>query len=55
MARFDTDGKRIGSEITQSHRAWGESCGWHGIQREGYGSGVKAETDGMVHDMMEHA
>ena len=51
---FDKEGKRMGSEITESHRAWCESCGWHGREFRGYGSRREAETSGRVHDINQH-
>jgi len=51
---FDKEGKRMGSEITESHRAWCESCGWHGVEYRGYGSRREAETSGRVHDINQH-
>lgn len=53
-AKFGQDGKRIGSEITESHSAWCESCGWHGPKHDGYGSREKAENNGVGHDIREH-
>jgi len=54
MTKYDTEGRRVGSEVSQSHRAWCESCGWFGPTHTGHGSQQAAENNGVGHDITEH-
>lgn len=50
-AQYDSEGRRIGAEVSTLYRPWCEACGWFGTDQQ---SRAAVEAEAAAHDARAH-